>query len=79
MSKSTREQVKELRLVHPNWAKADIARATVPPVSPQRIGQIENGMGNHFKTVGYKERNRHKYHKKIGKKFLNCKYCKLTT
>jgi hypothetical protein len=74
--RSTRDQVKILRKEHPNWAKTDIARAVVPPVSPQRVGQIENAPSAE-QLEDYRERRRHKYHKKNPLKYKRkkCKYC----
>lgn len=72
---STREQAKKLRLEHPNWSKSDIARATVPPVSPQRIGQIE--LGTKPATDDMRERIRHSYHRAHPAKYKrkNCRFC----
>lgn len=74
---STREQVIQLRQEHPDWTKVQIARAVKPPVAPQRVGQIENGTKRNFQSEEYRAYNRHRYHKKVNKKYKrkNCKYC----
>lgn len=74
---STREQIKQLRLEHPDWTKVQIAKAVVPPVSPQRVNQIENNTHRDFTSESYRAYNRHRYHKQSAKKYKrkNCKYC----
>lgn len=73
---TTREQIAKIRLEHPDWTKSMIARAVVPPVSPQRVNQIENGIKPNYTTKSYREYHRHVYHLKIGKIFKRCRYCK---
>lgn len=77
-NKSTREQIKELKLIHPQWTNVELARAVKPPVTPQRIGSILRNKKREFKNDVYRAYNRHRYHKNHKQKIMrkNCKYCK---